>query len=576
MLENILQKLKKIKEKKIEIILLVLIMITGSFLRLYNFSDWLHFEHDQARDLMFVSEGVTKGPADLPMLGPKASSSALRLGPAYYYMEYLSALVFGNTPTGHALFVAIFSIFSIYAMYLLLRIFFNTFISLGLTYLYSISLFFVLYSRFSWNPNILPFFVILGLYSLLKATNQKTKSPQWWFIFAVAIFTIGTQLHFIAFITLPMLVGFFLFYKKTKLTWKTWAVSLGMMLILYFPVIISEIKFKGENTKNFFYAIRNKNDAKHSLAEKIMRNVVAQSKGYALMLSGDDHIATPKAKSFLKLSSYKKPDPYGFLLVLSFFIGGLVLFIHKIYKLRNDWILMGMWFVLTFALFSILAYEMSPRFYLLIVPLPFIFLGIIIDFIWNKNKKIAKAIFIVVILALTYSNFSFIAQRFSQLSRADLEILHFPADNILKEPTRVTLNQQQQIAKFLYEKYQKNGYPIFVVYSDRYYRQSIKHLAERLGAPIVPMSDSVYLNSNSIIILRSASEKNQEISKYSKAYNIESKKEFGTLTIYSLIPKKEKITATNPETLPLAGGDSGDIKRITWRDVFGANKEKLK
>lgn len=576
MLKNIKQKLKKIQEKKVEIIVLIVIIAVGSFLRLYNFSDWLHFEHDQARDLMFVSEGVIKGLADLPILGPKASSSALRLGPAYYYMEYLSALVFGNTPTGHAFFVAIFSIFSIYAMYLLLKIFFNAFISLGLTYLYSISLFFVLYSRFSWNPNVLPFFVILGLYSLLKATDQKTKNPQWWFFLAVSMFTIGTQLHFIAFITLPVLVGFFLFYKKTKFTWKTWAVSIGMILILYSPVIINEIKFKGENTKNFFYAIRNKNDTKHSLTEKIMRNIVAQSKGYALMLSGDDHIATPKAKSFLKLSSYKKPDPYGFLLVLSFFIGGLALLIHKIYKLRNDWMLIGMWFVLTFFLFSILAYEMSPRFYLLTVPLPFIFLGIIIDFIWNKNKKIAKIIFIAVILVLTYSNFSFIAQRFSQLSRADSEVLQLPADNILKEPTRVTLFQQQQIAKFLYEKYQKNGHPIFVVYSDRYYRQSIKHLTERLGAPIAPMSDSVYLRSNPVIILRSTSKKIQENNKYLEGYNIENQKEFGTLTVYSLTPKKEKITATDPKVLPLAGGDSGDIERITWRDVFGANEGKLK
>ena len=105
---------KKFQARKYEIIALCAIIAIGIFFRTYHFSDWLLFEIDQSYDTRIVSRAVENGIEHLPLLGPTAGGGrALRLGPAFYYMEYASALVFGDTPTGHAMLVLILSILSI-------------------------------------------------------------------------------------------------------------------------------------------------------------------------------------------------------------------------------------------------------------------------------------------------------------------------------------------------------------------------------------------------------------------------------------------------------------------------------
>ncbi len=74
--------------KKQAIFLLAAIILVGVFLRAYNFSDWLHFELDQARDARVIDEGLKGSFLDLPLLGPKAAGTALRLPPGFYYLEY--------------------------------------------------------------------------------------------------------------------------------------------------------------------------------------------------------------------------------------------------------------------------------------------------------------------------------------------------------------------------------------------------------------------------------------------------------------------------------------------------------
>ena len=122
-----------------EIIALILILCIGIFLRTYHFSDWLHFEMDQAIDYDLVSPAVDFGPGHLPLLGPNVGGGLLRLGPAFYYMEYLSALVFGNDPTGHAMLVLLSSIFAIPLFYLFAKRYFSPVLSLGLMAVFSFS-----------------------------------------------------------------------------------------------------------------------------------------------------------------------------------------------------------------------------------------------------------------------------------------------------------------------------------------------------------------------------------------------------------------------------------------------------
>ena len=91
--ENQKEKLiKKIKVNKLEIIFIIAIISLGIFLRIFHFSSWLHFEIDQAFDFDLVSPAVSNGPQNLHLLGPNVGGGLLRLGPAFYYLQYASAL----------------------------------------------------------------------------------------------------------------------------------------------------------------------------------------------------------------------------------------------------------------------------------------------------------------------------------------------------------------------------------------------------------------------------------------------------------------------------------------------------
>ncbi|PID51635.1 MAG: hypothetical protein CR954_00785, partial [Candidatus Moraniibacteriota bacterium] len=120
----------------------------------------MHYQLDQARDFRVVHAAMEYGPGELPLQGPRAAGSFLRLGPLLYYVEYGSALIFGDTPAGSVMVIALLNICAIGIFYLFARRFFDTIVSCGLTGLWATSLFLIVYSRFGWNPTLLPFFMV--------------------------------------------------------------------------------------------------------------------------------------------------------------------------------------------------------------------------------------------------------------------------------------------------------------------------------------------------------------------------------------------------------------------------------
>jgi hypothetical protein len=66
----------------------------GVFFRTYHFHDWLQFKGDAFRDATMVSNIIDAGAESLPLLGPRAGGTMLRLGPIFYYFQSLSATLF--------------------------------------------------------------------------------------------------------------------------------------------------------------------------------------------------------------------------------------------------------------------------------------------------------------------------------------------------------------------------------------------------------------------------------------------------------------------------------------------------
>ncbi|HAV11238.1 MAG TPA: hypothetical protein DCX32_01710 [Candidatus Moranbacteria bacterium] len=574
--------MRKFKNKK-TILIVGTILLVGIFLRSYNFSDWIHFELDQARDAKIAVKAAEDGIGNLPLQGPRAAGSFLRLGPAFYYIEYLGAKFFSATPAGIASGVLILSILTLPLFYFFARRYFNTRISMGLLAVFSVSLFMVMYSRFAWNPNPIPFFMLLAAYSLLRVVDEGEKRRNFWMlVFALAL-GIGTQLHFLVFIILPIVSAIFLVIKRPRLKIWTWAASLLLLLSCYSPIILNDMKTGGENAQEFFAAVTKKSDkSDHSFVEKAIRVYTEHSLGHFLIVSGQEQAEFVKIETNVSLSSpldikcdygCRKNLPLGAIAVL-FFTAGILLvgrgfFGHKKGGKRDFLIISAIWLIISLGIMIPFSYDIAPRFYLVTAPLAFVFLGLVMEFSdkFFRRRWVSTALVIVLVGA----NLIAVQKRFAEMKSAPLENVQIAPDRILKERTRVTLEQQEMIVDYMEKFYRENGYPLYF-YSESFYRRAFVFLVDRRGIrQEVLWKDTVYKNGNHFLIYRTSANTEDRLGKYAESFDIAEEKQFGTLTVFRLAPKSEAITAESQVfevEKPNCSTSSNVQKRYTWNEIF--------
>ncbi len=559
---------------------LVLVLLLGFSLRVYHFSDWLHFELDQARDARVIDAALEGGPGELPLLGPKAGGTFLRLGPAYYYLQYLSALVFGGTPAGIAAIVLIASVASIGVFFLLARRMFPGWLSLLLTLGFATSEYFVMYGRFAWNPNLLPFFLLLGMYALLRSVGGGERYPGRWFLISVASFAVATELHFLAFLAAPTFLVLFLLFRRPRFHWRTWGMAAAIVTLLYFPMVLNEIKTGGANTREFLGAITEKSTKEdHVLLEKVIRNGSEHVLVGLVILTGFEGGTLPKVElsEGLRISCQGKCDvgkPYAFmmaaLLALSVLAYFFLLFREGERRRREALFAVGLWFVITFALFTPLAYGMAPRFFLLSGPFFFILIGCL-GFVIAQTLprlRIGHTLAMGLVLILVTLNVSSLQLRFDEIARSATEPVNSPPDRILKERIRVTLEQQNAIVDFLALKSAERNYPVYM-FSEPQHRRALKYLLEKRGVENAVLGfDGIYREGVYYLVLRTQSDLEDALRKYRMNYEVGKTTAFGTLVAIELIPKPESIIGERQDFSLAKPSDSLAPKRYTWNEYF--------
>jgi 4-amino-4-deoxy-L-arabinose transferase-like glycosyltransferase len=568
---------------------LAVLVLAGAFFRLYHFSDWLHFELDQARDAKVIVSAVEGGLGHLPLLGPRAGGTFLRLGPGFYYLEYLSALVFGSGPAGMGMAIPLLSIASIPVFFLFFRRCFNEALSLGMTALFSVSVFLVMYGRFAWNPNPLPFFLLLGFYALLRSVDGSEKRRGLWFLVAAASLGFATHLHFLAFVSLPAVAAVFLVLKRPSLSWMAWIGAVALVAAFYLPVALNEVLTGGANAGEFLEAVQGKsNKESHTLAEQFARNVSNHAAGFWTVLTGYEGAEMPGMIQSGTLSFDVKCD-WGcrehWLSALSaivLFAAGAALLVRAWLRekvpAKKDFLLLSLlWFGTCFSLFLPLSYDFAPRFFLLVAPFPFLWAALILSFAGSgpgRALRFRRAVAWGAIGILMASNLVFLTRRLSELHRAPAEFFEVAPDRILKEKTRVTLAQQEEVIEYMKSVRQENGHPIYM-YSDPQYRRAIRFLMDRQGLPNDSFGtrSDVYANGNYFLVYRSVSNHDDRLRKYADAYVVREKRAFGTLTVFRLDPKPEAVTALAQDFSQARDrGPSAAPDRYTWKEWWENQK----
>lgn len=227
-------------------ILLFVILLIAAFMRFYRIREYLTFLGDEGRDVLVVKRMLLDG--KFTLLGPITSVGSIYMGPVYYYLTAPFLFLWRFDPVGPAIMVAIFSLITIYLIYRIGRDYFHPIVGLVAALTYSVARLTVIYGRSSWNPNVVPFFAGLLIFSVLKTIVNK----QYKFLY-LAGFCLGIliQLHYVTFMFLPILAAIYLWFKP-KIPLKYYLLMLFFFLMAYSPFILFEFRHQFVNTKGAF------------------------------------------------------------------------------------------------------------------------------------------------------------------------------------------------------------------------------------------------------------------------------------------------------------------------------------
>ena len=467
--------------------ILAAIMLVGIFLRTYNFHDWLYFYPDQARDLMIVSDYLS-GKAPLPLLGFIAASTKFQLGAMYYYFQIISDKIFGAGPAQQAYPDVFFNILSIPLLYYFLKRFFKNDISLALTGIYTVSYYSIEFSRFAWNPNPMPFFVLLFLLSLWNFLCEKEKTTWMWIAALGVSVGIGIQLHTILLYLLTS-VSFVIFVKMVKgdrRALSRWIVVFLLAAVLNTNQIVSETNHNFSNTRQLFKLSVGASDASGASAylKSLELDTVchAQANGQIISSMGNRidcdylNIVSSVLKNGLASKSGNLMAIIGIIasLLFSVFGYGLLIYFYRKEKIPQKKSFLGL-ILLYVGLSFLILYPVivgAPlRYYLQLFFVPYILLGLILEFVREKTPKLFVGALTFSILVLVSMNAKTI------LSEADLY-----ATNNHSQPQYVVLGELENMRDYIVSQTQ-NAPTVYMVgdgkYMQNYYKPLLYVLSEK-------------------------------------------------------------------------------------------------
>lgn len=200
------------KKNRKEAFILCLILVVGAILRLYKIDQYMTFLGDEGRDAIIVRRLLVN--FDPILIGPGTSIGNMYLGPLYYYMMAPALLLSNFSPVGPAIMIALLGVVTIWLVWYFTRQLFPTSENLKVNWgalisaaLFAIAPVVITYSRSSWNPNIMPFFSLLCIFSLWKIWRKN--DYKWLFVLGIS-FAFVLQSHYLGLLLIPTIIIFWL------------------------------------------------------------------------------------------------------------------------------------------------------------------------------------------------------------------------------------------------------------------------------------------------------------------------------------------------------------------------------
>jgi len=238
---------------KLEKILLVTLILVTFFSRAWKISAYMTFLGDEGRDATVVRDMLLG--RKYTLIGPGTSVGNMYLGPWYYYLMIPSLWITHLSPVGPALMIACLGTMTVALLWWISRIWIGKYESWLISFLYTFSPVIIFYSRSSWNPNIMPFFALLSIYSTWAIFRyQKYK------YFIILAFSLAMVLnsHYLGLLLFPT-IAIYLFFSKNHSGYIKYLISsILLLLLLLSPLLIFDARHGWQNLSAMkqFFAVR--------------------------------------------------------------------------------------------------------------------------------------------------------------------------------------------------------------------------------------------------------------------------------------------------------------------------------
>lgn len=350
-------------------------------MRLYRISEYLTFLGDEGRDVLIVKRMIVDH--KFTLLGPITSVGSIYMGPIYYYFMVPALWLARMNPVGPAIMVVTFAMATIWLIYRTGSEFLSKSSGLIASLFYAISPLAIIYGRSSWNPNVVPFFSLLLIYSLLCSIVKKKPI---WFLVAGGVLGVLIQLHYVTLMFIPIFITVLLFYRK-KIEYKYLMLGLIFFILAFSPFILFELRHGFVNINSAWrFMLQQKNETTGGLM--------------AVISTGSDIFV----RLFWRLLVVENAQWTKILiLIISAVLFNYFIKYHKNFIKINTLLIFLIWLVVgigSFALYRGVIYD----YYLgSLFTLPFLLLGVALTNLWQE-KLVFKALVALMFLLLIFFN----------------------------------------------------------------------------------------------------------------------------------------------------------------------------
>lgn len=449
-----------IKKNQLEAFVLAAVLLLSSYLRLFRIGDYMTFLGDEGRDVIVVRRLLVD--FDPILVGPGTSIGNMYLGPIYYYLMAPFLLLANFSPVGPAVMIALLGILTTLFVWKISREWFGKLSAFVAVILYTVSPVIITYSRSSWNPNIMPFFALLCIYSIWRVWNFNQMK---WLIVFGASFAFVMQSHYLGLLLLPTaglfwLTTYFKNKKSEKITknlLKNSIIGGILFLTLMSPLIIFDYRHGWRN----FEAIKIFFTERQTTVSA--RPWTAIPKLFGIWTKIINRLVTGFNDDLAKFFSF-----FTSIFLLAFIAANLkrikeIYIKPKKHKVTASFLLLSVWILVSLIGFGIYKQEIYDHYFGIIFPAVVILIGAIFQLFYDKNKFVGLLLTIVFIPILVPVNLT-------------QNPLKYPPNNQLQRSINVSEKIEREAGG---EKFN------LAVIAERNYEGAYQYFLEKNKTPIV-------------------------------------------------------------------------------------------